>query len=118
MREPSDPLTLEQRELLRAYLERAMVKLKRSMKTTNRAARPVKLDQSSVGRLSRIDAIQNQGLSQGLQERERSKAAQLEEALRRLDDGTYGTCEGCGGPIQFERLTVFPETRMCSTCAT
>jgi DnaK suppressor protein len=111
------PLTPEQVVLLQGELERALAKLTRSMKTTNKAARPVKLDQTSVGRLSRIDALQNQSLTQGLQERERVKAAQLTEALKRLEEGTYGTCEGCGEPIGFERLSLFPETRTCSRCA-
>lgn len=113
----SGHLTPEQADVLRAELERALAKLTRSMKTTNRAARPVKLDQTSVGRLSRIDALQNQSFTQGLQERERVKAAQLTEALQRLEAGSYGTCEGCGEPIGFERLSLFPETRTCSRCA-
>ena len=117
MANPADGLTAEQREFLRQELERTLAKLTRSMKTTSRAARPVKLDQTSVGRLSRADALQNQSLTKGLQERERVKAAQLAEALRRLDEGTYGTCEGCAGPIEFERLSVFPETRTCARCA-
>lgn len=110
-------LSVEQRELLRADLERALSRLQRSMKATKRAARPVKLDQTSVGRLSRMDALQNQGLTQELQQREQAKAAQLTDALRRLDEGAYGRCEGCGDPIGFERLSIFPETRMCATCA-
>ncbi len=87
------------------------------MKTTRRAARPVKLDQSSVGRLSRIDALQNQSLTKGLQEREQLQMALLTEALERLDAGSYGTCDGCGQAIEFGRLLLFPETRTCSACA-
>jgi DnaK suppressor protein len=110
-------LTPEQVALLRADLERALAKLERSMKTTRKAARPVKLDQTSVGRLSRMDAMQNQSLTQGLQEREFAKVALLTEALERLEKGTYGICTGCAEPIQFERLMLFPETRTCSRCA-
>lgn len=113
----SHHLTDEQLALLRSELERAIAKLERSMKTTNRAARPVKLDQTSVGRLSRIDAIQNQSLTQGLQARERTKASQLTEALQRLENGTYGVCTGCANPIRFERLALFPEALTCSACA-
>lgn len=110
-------LTPGQLELLRAELERSLTKLMRSMEATDRAARPVTLDQTTVGRLSRMDALQNQSLTQGLQERERVNAVQLTAALQRLDDGEYGFCEGCGDPIGFERLSVFPETRTCSRCA-
>lgn len=117
MSTPLPHLTPEQVEVLRGELLRALSKLERSMKTTNRAARPVKLDQASVGRLSRIDAMQNQSLTKGLQERERVKAAHLTEALRRLEEGGYGICTGCGSPIQFERLELFPETPTCAGCA-
>jgi DnaK suppressor protein len=114
----SSRLTPEQVGLLREELTRALSRLTRSMKTTSRAARPVKLDQTAVGRLSRMDAIQNQSLTKGLQEREQVKAAQLTEALQRLETGTYGICTACGEPIAFERLLLFPETQTCSRCAT
>lgn len=114
---PVARLTPEQVEELRAELERAIAKLERSMKTTRRAARPVRLDQTSVGRLSRMDAIQNQSLTRGLQEREQARLATLTEALERLDAGSYGICNTCRSPIPFERLALFPETQTCSACA-
>lgn len=39
-----------------------------------------------------------------------------EEALRRLDDGTYGICQACGQPIPQARLEVLPEARRCVAC--
>jgi DnaK suppressor protein len=107
------PLQLEQ---LRDELLRARVKLERSMKISDRAARPVKLDQTSVGRLSRIDALQNQGITQGLQAREAARYAQVVEALQRIDQGIYGACTGCEQPIPFERLLIFPEVLTCAAC--
>lgn len=47
-------------------------------------------------------------------------AARLDEvdaALARLSAGTYGVCEGCGGPIAAERLDALPVTRRCVACA-
>lgn len=114
---PPTPLRPEQLGLLREELERALSRLERSMKTSRRAARPVKLDQSSVGRLSRIDALQNQSMTTSLQEREQQKLALLSEALERMEAGRYGSCTGCGGPIAFERLLLFPEARTCASCA-
>jgi DnaK suppressor protein len=92
-------LTRGQGTLLRAELARALRKLMRSRKTPQRAARPVKLDQSAVGRLSRMDAIKTRALTRGLREREQVKAAQLTQALQRLETGVYGTCTGCGEAI-------------------
>jgi len=101
---------------LRDELLRLARRLERSRKTTGRAARPVKLDQISVGRLSRIDAFQNQQMTKGLQVREEARFAQIQEGLRRLEAGTHGLCAGCEKPIPFERLLVFPETLRCASC--
>lgn len=117
MTNPPTPLRDEHLALLRDELERALAKLERSMKTSRRAARPVELDQSSVGRLSRMDALQNQSMTKGLQEREQQKLALLLEALERMEAGTYGSCTGCREPIGFERLLLFPEARTCAACA-
>ena len=82
------------------------------------------LDESendSVAELSSIDQHQAD-LGTETFEREKDLAilesieaelADVEHALRRLDDGTYGTCEACGRPIDEERLEALPATRLC-----
>ena len=47
---------------------------------------------------------------------ERDKLAQIERALVRIDDGTYGVCESCGNPIGKMRLMAFPRATLCMTC--
>ncbi|TMR01198.1 TraR/DksA family transcriptional regulator [Actinomadura soli] len=49
--------------------------------------------------------------------RARARLADIDDALRRLDDGTYGVCEQCGGAIAAERLEARPFARTCFTCA-
>lgn len=71
---------------------------------------------NAVGRLSRIDSLQNQGFARNLQERERAKLAHIQGALKRLQAGTYGLCTDCGGEIPFGRLYVFPEAPTCASC--
>ena len=111
------PLAPEQREMIREELLRSLTKLERSMKANGQAARPRDLEQDTVGRLSRVEALQSQGLTKTLADRERAQLEQIVAALRRLEDGTYGACNGCGGAIPIERLMVFPETLACSNCA-
>lgn len=43
--------------------------------------------------------------------------ARIRAALKRLRDGTYGTCAGCEMPISAERLAVLPDTPLCRNCA-
>lgn len=112
----SSHLSPDQLEELTAELERQLGRLAKSMKVTEEALRPVELDQTAVGRLSRIDSIQNQSMSKGLHEREVVRFSQLREALVRASEGTYGVCTECEGEIPFERLFVFPEAPECSRC--
>lgn len=109
-------LTKDQIAELTGELDRTLVKLERSMRSTEEAMRPVTLDQTAVGRLSRIDSLQNQGLTRNLQEREQAKLGQVVTAFQRLEEGTYGLCVECGGEIPFERLEIFPETATCTPC--
>ena len=51
-----------------------------------------------------------------LSDRERVKIKQIDDALGRLDDGTYGVCESCGLEIAEERLQALPFTRLCRDC--
>jgi DnaK suppressor protein len=77
----------------------------------------VTLDQQSVGRLSRMDAMQQQAMSQA---QERARAAELhriDQAYRRLEDGEYGYCQVCGEDIPDKRLAIDPSAATCVKCA-
>jgi DnaK suppressor protein len=110
-------LTPAQVDELTRVLEGDLTKLERSMRVTDEAMRPIELDQSAVGRLSRMDSLQNQGLTRNLQEREQVKLALVVGALRRIEASTYGRCSECGVGVPFERLMVFPEAPTCAGCA-
>jgi len=116
MSDPVAPLSPDQLSQIREELVRALARLDRSLKSMRRRSGPVALDQTAVGRLSRIDAMQNQGITQELQARDGARRAQIEDALRRLDAGEYGQCTNCGAPIPYERLLVFPEAATCGRC--
>ena len=109
-------LTEPERAELGAELQRQLERLERSMKVTELAARPVELDQTAVGRLSRMDSLRSQGLTKNLQERERVRLALILQALKRFEDGTYGFCQECGASVPFGRLLVFPEAPDCAAC--
>ncbi|MEX2528820.1 MAG: TraR/DksA C4-type zinc finger protein [Gemmatimonadota bacterium] len=110
-------LSPSQLEELQTELLQALTKLERSMATTDEASRPVTLDQTAVGRLSRMDSIQNQALTSNLKDRERDRLGAILAALKRMEQGEFGRCTDCGGEISFPRLMVFPETPTCQSCA-
>ena len=51
-----------------------------------------------------------------LSDRERIKIKQIDDALERLDEGSYGVCESCGLEVAEERLDAMPFTRLCRDC--
>ena len=78
---------------------------------------PVTLEQDSVGRLSRIDAMQVQAMALAQARRRQSERAAIDAALRRLDDDEYGYCLKCGEDIAPARLEHNPSVTTCIACA-
>ena len=79
--------------------------------------KPVELDQQSVGRLSRMDALQQQAMATAQDTRRRGRLKAIDAALRRLDDGDFGWCADCGTYIGTERLDLDPLLVRCVDCA-
>ena len=77
----------------------------------------IELDQTRVGRLSRMDAIQMQQMDQALARRRNKEISQLTAALDRLQDDEFGYCEQCGEEINEKRLEVDPSMTFCIQCA-
>lgn len=82
------------------------------------ATKPVELDQTRVGRLSRMDAIQAQAMSVEVQRRREQQLKLIDAALRRIDEGVFGLCAECGEEIDPRRLEFDPTSRLCIDCAT
>jgi len=80
-------------------------------------AATVRLDQCSVGRLARMDALQQQAMAQNGQRRAAQSLARIEAALRRCDDGSYGFCMDCDEAIDPRRLNLDPTATRCIRCA-
>ena len=81
------------------------------------ARNPVELDQQSVGRLSRMDAMQQQAMNNATEASRKRDLARVEAAERRIRDGDYGYCENCGEEIPDGRLAIDPMAELCVNCA-
>ncbi len=81
------------------------------------AAQTVVLDQARVGRLSRMDALQTQAISQETNRRREVELRRIATALQRMADEDYGYCVECGEDIAFRRLEVDPAAPLCIDCA-
>jgi len=86
--------------------------------TSDAASEVVELDQAKVGRLSRMDAIQAQAMSQATGRRREATLKMIEVALQRLDNDEFGFCQECDEPIARKRLEFDPTATLCIECAT
>ena len=77
----------------------------------------VELDQSRVGRLSRMDAMQGQAMAQASRLRRERTLRLIDAALSRVDSGDYGYCQRCEEPIDTSRLEFDPTALLCIDCA-
>lgn len=89
-----------------------------AMRESTRSDRaPVELDQQSVGRLSRMDAMQGQAMALETERRRSIELTRIEAALSRMEEGEYGYCVSCGEPIGVKRLELDPAVPTCIDCA-
>ncbi|MGM0415925.1 MAG: TraR/DksA family transcriptional regulator [Thermodesulfobacteriota bacterium] len=77
----------------------------------------VELDQSRVGRLSRMDAMQQQAMAHASARRSELEVQRIRTALQRIKSGDYGICSKCEEEIAEGRLSVDPATLLCIDCA-
>ena len=81
------------------------------------SASVVELDQTKVGRLSRMDAMQGQAMAQAATRRREETLRNIASALKRIDDDEYGDCAECGEAINPKRLEFDPTVLLCIDCA-
>ncbi|MGC3939324.1 TraR/DksA family transcriptional regulator [Roseobacter sp. EG26] len=76
----------------------------------------VELDQQAIGRLSRMDALQNQAMAQAQARRRQAERQKIAAALARITEGEYGYCTDCGEEIAPARLAADPAIARCLDC--
>ncbi|MEO1198295.1 MAG: TraR/DksA family transcriptional regulator [Pseudomonadota bacterium] len=108
---PADP------DIARRKLEARRAELMQLSEQSRDDRAPVALDQQSVGRLSRMDALQRQAMSEAQERRRATELQRIDVALRRIRDGDYGYCDQCGAAIAEGRLEIDPAATLCITCA-
>lgn len=106
----------ELQDHFKPLLQQELIRLRAESEETAESRRPVELDQQSVGRLSRMDAMQNQAMASAVEARRGQRIRAIEAALSRMAEGEFGYCEECGEPIPFARLELDPTYGCCVAC--
>lgn len=110
----ADTFYAEMRDKLLAFRE----ELQTASETSGDSSQVVELDQARVGRLSRMDAIQAQAMSQASGRRREMMMLKIAAALKRIENDEYGNCQSCEKPIHRKRLEIDPTVVNCIECAT
>ena len=110
------PLTATQLARLKTDLEQIQGQLLEQLDSGKSATDIVTLDQTLVGRVSRVDAIQQQSKARSTHSQAKNRLDAVRRALNALRSGDYGYCDHCVEPIPFARLRARPETRYCIGC--
>jgi len=111
------PLTQQQIESYRQRLQEMAAEVEADSEAGAEARRPVALDQQSVGRLSRMAAMQGQAMAKAGEARRHAMGARVAAALQRIEEGEFGFCTDCGDDIAPARLDLDPTLPRCVSCA-
>ncbi|MBC8285413.1 MAG: TraR/DksA C4-type zinc finger protein [Nitrospinae bacterium] len=79
-------------------------------------SKPVAPD-NAIGRLTRMDAISSQGISEASLNSSKAKLAKLKKALEKIDLPDFGICQRCSNSIPHGRIMLMPESTVCVSCA-
>ena len=104
------------RELYRQKIQAEVIELRALSIKSRQARAPVELDQQLVGRLSRMDALQQQSMDLAREERRSKRLAVLNAALVRIENNEYGYCLACGDDIATARLDIDAGVTLCINC--
>jgi len=108
-------LTDEQLNELYQALFELRKELQKQLEDSSDGAKPVSLDEP-IGRLSRMDAMQQQSMAQANRRTVRTRLTRIEAALRRCTSEEYGQCVECEEEIGYSRLKAQPEAPFCIGC--
>ncbi len=100
----------------REDLVRRLEDLDHDSQSSTASRQPVELDQTAVGRLSRMDAIQQQAMALAAERRRQTERRKLLAAIERIDGDDYGICIRCGEEIGDDRLAFDPAITLCKSC--
>tara|TARA_B100000686_G_scaffold354502_1_gene465115 strand:+ start:1823 stop:2194 length:372 start_codon:yes stop_codon:yes gene_type:complete len=101
---------------LKEKIEREVMGQYNLIQSLEKNSKPVAPD-NSIGRLTRMEAINSKSISAVSLLNARSKVKKLKKVLERIDEPDFGMCECCGKRIPYRRIMLMPESTICVPCA-
>jgi len=101
---------------IKLQIEQKIEKLNQDILDLREVTQPIAPD-CAIGRISRMDAINNKSVSEATLRKKEIQFSALKEALKNIDSPDFGKCVKCGKPIPVGRIMIMPESKKCVTCA-
>jgi len=108
-------MTKEEKDQLIPIIENELLHLTKKADELKSFTEPISPD-DAIGRISRMDAINNKSVFDASLQNAQSRLGQLTQALQMVNEADFGICIKCRQSIPFERLKIRPEIRFCATC--
>src|SRR6056297_137117 len=109
-------MTKEEKTQLKEKLEQEKAKVEKRITSLKDLTKSVEPD-NAIGRVSRMDAINNKSVNDAALRTAENKLSSIKETLKNIDKEDFGKCRKCGQPIQMGRLVIMPESSLCMRCA-
>jgi DnaK suppressor protein len=91
-------------------------KTEKSVKEYREITKPI-APENAIGRVSRMDAINNKSIAEAALRKAEEKLSKLKYVLRQIDEDDFGICAKCKKPIPLGRILLMPQSRHCVNCA-
>jgi len=115
MRSPLEKMAID-RILLRQKIEEELVKTRENILELESQVKPIS-PENAIGRVSRMDAINNKSVIEASLRQTQDKLNKLEKALSKIDEPSFGICVNCHQPIPIGRIMLMPHATRCVQCA-
>lgn len=109
-------MTVEEKTTLKDKIVKTMVEMEDKIRALGEMTKPIS-PENAIGRVSRMDAINNKGVAEAALRSAKKRFAKLQFALTKIEEPNFGNCSTCGHQIQSKRLMFMPESTRCVRCA-
>lgn len=109
-------MALHNKAEIKQKIETEIAKTKKQVSDYTELTQPVE-PENAIGRISRMDAINNKSVVEAALRKSKEKLEKLEQALTKIDDNDFGLCARCHKPIPMGRILIMPQSRTCVACS-
>ena len=109
-------LTIEQKDFIKRSIESKINTTKKDIELLKEATKPIS-PENAIGRISRMDAINNKSVAEASLRTSIDKLKRLQNAYNNIDNEDFGKCQNCKSDINYKRLAFMPESTRCMKCS-